>query len=169
MMPIMSSIVYLMVSGAVSAHRVPEIVAALRTRYDRVLTVQTPNSMRIISTLELARIPGNAVVSGYFDPQILPRPTPAPVLFAPCSFNSLNQLAAGSAENLALAITAEMIGFGQRVTVGISVNEPLFAHPIVRHSIETLRSWGVRVVEPRDVGRGLTLAPVDALTAEMYD
>ena len=163
----MSGTVYLMFSGAISAFRVPEIVAALCTRYERVLTVQTPNSMRVVSPLELARVRGNAVVSGYFDPQILPRPTPGPVLFAPCSFNSLNQLAAGSAENLALAITAEMIGFGQRVVVGLSVNEPLFAHPIVRRSIETLRSWGVRVVEPQDTGRGLMLAPIDALIAAL--
>jgi phosphopantothenoylcysteine decarboxylase/phosphopantothenate--cysteine ligase len=165
MIAAMSSLVYLMVSGAISAHRVSEIVAALRLRYERVLTVQTPNSTRVVSPLELSRVPGNAVVSGYFDPQILPRPAAAPVLFAPCTFNSLNQLAAGQADNLALAITAEMIGYGQRVTVGISVNEPLFAHPIVRRSIETLRSWGVHVVEPRDVGRGLTLAPVEELIA----
>jgi phosphopantothenoylcysteine synthetase/decarboxylase len=163
----MNRLVYLMVSGAISAHRVPEIVAALRQRYERVLTVQTPNSTRVISPLELARIPGNAVVTGYFDPQILPRPEAAPVLFAPCSFNSLNALAAGRSDNLAQAVTAEMIGFGQPVTVGISVNEPLFAHPIVRRSIATLREWGVRVVEPQDVGRGLTLAPLDALIAAM--
>ena len=156
-----------MISGAITAYRATEYVAALRARTARVITVQTPNAMRLISPLDLARIPGNHVVESYFDPQILPRPQPGPVVFAPCSFNSLNKLAAGISDTLALAITAEMIGYGQRVVVGISVNPPLFAHPVVRQSIATLRSWGVRVVEPRDEGQGLTLAPTSVVLEEL--
>ncbi len=156
-----------MISGAITAYRAAEYVAALGAHAARVITVQTPNAMRLISPLDLARIPGNHVVESYFDPQIQPRPQPGPVVFAPCSFNSLNKLAAGISDNLALAITAEMIGYGQRVVVGISVNPPLFAHPVVRQSIATLRSWGVRVVEPRDVGQGLTLAPTDVVVNEL--
>jgi len=150
---------YLMISGAATAYRAAEFVAALGERFARVITVQTPNAMRLISPHDLRRIPNNHLVESYFDARILPRPTPGPVLFAPCNFNSLNKLAHGIADNLALSITAEMIGFGQPVTVALSLNEPLFAHPAVRQSIATLRSWGVRVVEPQDVGEGLMMAP----------
>jgi phosphopantothenoylcysteine synthetase/decarboxylase len=159
----MSDTVYLMISGAVTAHRAPEFVAALSQRFSRVITVQTPNAMRLISPHDLRRIPNNHLVESYFDARILPRPTPGPVLFAPCNFNSLNKLASGIADNLALSITAEMIGFGQPVTVALSLNEPLFAHPIVRQSIAVLREWGVHVVEPQDVGEGLMMAPTDAV------
>jgi phosphopantothenoylcysteine synthetase/decarboxylase len=150
---------YLMISSAATAYRAAEFVAALGERFARVITVQTPNAMRLISPHDLRRIPNNHLVESYFDARILPRPTPGPVLFAPCNFNSLNKLAHGIADNLALSITAEMIGFGQPVTVALSLNEPLFAHPAVRQSIATLRSWGVRVVEPQDVGEGLMMAP----------
>lgn len=163
----MSNTVYLMVSGAVTAYRAAEYVAALSARFGRVITVQTPNALRLISPLDLARIPGNHVVESYFDPRIMPRPEPGPVVFAPCSFNSLNKLAAGASDNLALAITAEMIGRGQPVVVGVSVNEPLYAHPIVRQSIATLRSWGVRVVEPQDLGQGLILAPTNVVLSAL--
>ncbi len=152
---------YLMISGAATAYRASEYVAALSERYKRVITVQTPNATRLISPRELVRIPHNNVVESYFDERILPRPVPGPVIFAPCNFNSLNKLAGGIADNLALSITAEMIGFGQPVIVALSVNAPLFAHPIVRQSITTLSSWGVTVVEPVDSADGLTMAATE--------
>ena len=157
----MSDTAYLMISGAATACRASEFVAALSQNHSRVITVQTPNALRLISPRDLARIPNNNVVESYFDERILPRPARGSVLFAPCNFNSLNKLAHGTADNLALSITHEMIGFGERVTVALSLNEPLFAHPIVRQSIATLTRWGVVVIEPRDAGQGLTMAPTD--------
>jgi hypothetical protein len=52
-------------------------------------------------------------------------PAPPPrgvVLFAPCSCNSLNKLAHGIADNLALSVVAEAIGRGTPVIVGPSLN-----------------------------------------------
>ncbi|PJF47702.1 MAG: hypothetical protein D6709_04220 [Chloroflexi bacterium] len=164
----MSDTAYLMISGATTAHRAPEFVAALSARFAHVITVQTPNAMRLISPHDLRRIPNNQLVESYFDARILPRPTPGPVLFAPCNFNSLNKLAGGVADNLALSIVAEMIGFGQPVVVALSLNEPLFAHPIVRESITTLTRWGVTVVEPQDVGQGLTMAPTEVVLKAFF-
>ena len=159
----MTHVVYYMISGAATAYRASEIIAGLNQTFDTVLTLQTPNALRLISPRDLVRIPKNHVIESYFDARILPRPTPGPVLFAPCNFNTLNKLAHGIADNLALSITAEMIGFRQRVIVGLSLNEPLFAHPIVRSSIDTLRGWGALVIEPQDLGDGLTMAPTTVL------
>ncbi|MFC1464944.1 MAG: flavoprotein [Candidatus Brachytrichaceae bacterium NZ_4S206] len=165
----MSDTAYLMISGAITAHRALEFVAVLSARFDRVITVQTPNATRLISPHDLRRIPNNHLVESYFDARILPRPTPGPVLFAPCNFNSLNKLAHGIADNLALSIVAEMIGFGQPVVVALSVNEPLFAHPVVRQSITTLTGWGVVVVEPQDAGQGLTMAPTEVVLKALFE
>jgi len=161
------STVYYMISGAITAYRAPEFVAALGQRFDRVITVQTPNAMRIISPRELVRLPKNHVVESYFDERILPRPTPGPVVFAPCGFNSLNKLAHGIADNLALSITAEMIGYGQPVVVALSLNAPLWNHTQAKASAATLRSWGVRVVEPQDIGEGLMMAPTDLVLEKL--
>ncbi len=164
----MADTAYLMISGATTAYRAPEFVAALSARFARVITVQTPNAMRLISPHDLRRIPNNQLVESYFDARILPRPMPGPVLFAPCNFNSLNKLAGGVADNLALSIVAEMIGFGRPVVVALSLNEPLFAHPIVRESVATLTRWGVTVVEPQDVGQGLTMAPTEVVLKAFF-
>ena len=159
--------VYLMVSGATTAYRARDIVPALLERYGRVITVPTPHAARVISPWDLARIPGNVVVSDYLDSLLRPRPPESPVLFAPCSFNSLNKLAHGLADNLALSITAEMIGRGQRVVAAVSVNSGLWGHPQTCASMDALRRWGVVVVEPRDDGSGLAMAPTGELLAAL--
>ena len=173
-----SETVYLMLSGAITAYRASEFVAALSPRFANVITVQTPNAMRLISPRDLARIPNNHVVESYFDARILPRPVPGPVVFAPCNFNSLNKLAHGIADNLALSITAEMIGFGQKIIVALSLNPPLWAHPQAKASVQVLRSWGVTVVEPQPqikgiegvegiAGDGLLMAPTPIVLAHL--
>jgi phosphopantothenoylcysteine synthetase/decarboxylase len=161
----MKPVAYLMISGALTAYRATEFVTGLRDQFERVITVQTPNARQLISPRDLARIPGNNVVESYFDERILPRPAPGPVLWAPCNFNTLNKLAAGIADNLALSITHEMLGHGQPVTVALSLNAPLFAHPIVRQSITTLTTWGMQVIEPVASKDDLTMAPTPAILA----
>ena len=80
------------------------------------------------------------------------------VLFAPCSFNSLNKLAHGIADNLALAVVAEAIGRGTPVIVAPSLNQPLLDHPVARASLRTLPGWGVTIVPPVDDGEGPRMA-----------
>jgi phosphopantothenoylcysteine decarboxylase len=99
------------------------------------------------------------VVQLYFDAAIRPRPPRGVILFAPCSFNSLNKLAHGIADNLALSVAAEAIGRGTPVIVGPSLNEPLLVHPVAQASLKTLTAWQVAIVPPVDDGEGPRLAP----------
>ena len=114
---------------------------------------------------ELADLDGVQVVESYFDRAIRPRPPRGVVLFAPCSFNSLNKLALGIADNLALSLVAEAIGRRTPVIVGPSLNAPLLAHPQAQAAFEVLPRWGVTIVPPVDAGEGPRLAPTPALTA----
>ncbi|MGQ9903685.1 MAG: flavoprotein [Anaerolineae bacterium] len=159
--------VYYLVSGTTTAWHAREIVPGLLALFDRTLTIPTPNAARVISAYDLARIPGNVVIESYLDSQIRPRPVPAPVVFAPCSFNSLNKLAHGIADNLALSIASEMLGLGQPILVAVSVNEGLWAHPQAQASASILRTWGVTVIEPRPTAGSLSLAPTDELIAAL--
>ena len=154
-------------TGTTTAPQAAELVDGLLRLVPEVLTLLTPNAARVIAARDLSVLPGNRVVESYFDAAILPRPPLGVVLVAPCSFNSLNKLAAGVADNLALSLTAEAIGRGTPVMVAVSVNEPLWRHPLTRTSVAMLRSWQVSVIEPRDEGSGLRLAPSDAILAEV--
>jgi phosphopantothenoylcysteine synthetase/decarboxylase len=150
---------YLLVTGAGTARRIPALIAELTPRVPELLTVLTPHALRVVSPRDLALVPGHRVVESYFDEAILPRPPYGVVLVAPCSFNSLNKLAQGIADTLALSIAAEAIGRGTPVIVALSVNDPLWRHPRTSASIATLRSWGMTVIEPvADANGYLTMA-----------
>ena len=87
------------------------------------------------------------------------------MLFAPCGFNSLNKLAQGIADTLALSVVAEAIGRATPVIVAPSLNQPLLDHPVAQASLRTLLGWGVILVPPLNDGAGPRLAP----TAQVLD
>lgn len=157
-------VVYLVLSGTTTAARCPELLRGLAgLGFATVIALPTPNAARVIAPRELADIAGVRVVQSYFDMAIRPRPPRGVVLFAPCSFNSLNKLANGIADNLALSVAAEAIGRRTPVIVGPSLNAPLLAHPQAQDSLARLPGWGVRIVPPVDDGAGPRLAPTERL------
>ncbi|MBV8118382.1 MAG: hypothetical protein JO081_00395 [Alphaproteobacteria bacterium] len=157
-------VVYMVLSGTTTAARGPEILRGLTALgFHTVIAIPTPNAGRVIAPRELADIEGTQVVESYFDLAIRPRPPRGVVLFAPCSFNSLNKLAHGIADNLALSVVAEAIGRHTPVIVGPSLNAPLLDHPQARASLGTLSDWGVTIVPPVDFGEGPRLAPTAVL------
>jgi phosphopantothenoylcysteine synthetase/decarboxylase len=159
-------VVYLVLSGTTTAARCPEILRGLvGLGYSTVMALPTPNASRTIAPRDLADVEGVQVVQSYFDLAIRPRPPRGVVLFAPCSFNSLNKLAHGIADSLALSVVAEAIGRGTPVIVGPSLNQPLLDHPQAQASLKTLPTWGVTVVPMVDEGEGPRLAPTAALLA----
>ncbi len=159
-------VAYLVLSGTTTAARCPELLRGLvGLGFSTVIAIPTPNASRVVAPRELADIEGVQVVQSYFDLAIRPRPPRGVVLFAPCSFNSLNKLAHGIADNLALSVVAEAIGRGTPVMVGPSLNAPLLAHPEARASLERLPAWGVTIIPPVDEGEGPRLAP----TARLID
>jgi phosphopantothenoylcysteine synthetase/decarboxylase len=160
-------LVYLIVTGTTTAPRATEIVQSLLGVVRQVITIATPNAAQVVAPRDLSAIPGNRLVESYFDAAILPRPPDGLVLVAPCSFNSLNKLAAGIADNLALSVAAEAIGRGTPVLVAPSLNAPLLRHPRAISSLVILREWGVSVIGPVDDGDGPRLAPTAALVAEV--
>jgi phosphopantothenoylcysteine synthetase/decarboxylase len=157
-------VVYLVLSGTTTAARCPELLRGLvGLGFATVIALPTPNAARVVAARDLADIEGVQVVESYFDLAIRPRPPRGVVLFAPCSFNSLNKLAHGIADNLALSVTAEAIGRGTPVIVGPSLNQPLLDHPVAQESLKTLPGWGVTIVPPADEGEGPRLAPTETL------
>ncbi len=157
-------VAYLVLSGTTTAARCPELLRELvGLGFSSVIALPTPNASRVIAPRELADIAGAQVVESYFDLAIRPRPPRGVVLFAPCSFNSLNKLAHGIADNLPMSVVAEAIGRGTPVIVGPSLNAPLLAHPVAQASLKTLTSLGVAIVPPVDEGEGPRLAPTGLL------
>src|SRR5215216_6160421 len=159
-------VVYLLLSGTTTAARCPELLRGLlELGFSTVIAIPTPNASRVLAPRDLADVEGARVVESYFDLAIRPRPPRGVVLFAPCSFNSLNKFAHGIADNLALSVAAEAIGRRTPVIVGPSLNQPLLDHPQAQASLRTLPGWGVTIVPPVDEGEGPRLAHTPDLLA----
>jgi phosphopantothenoylcysteine synthetase/decarboxylase len=157
-------VAYLVLSGTTTAARCPGLLRDLvGLGFSSVIAIPTPNSARVVAPRELADIPGVRVVESYFDAAIRPRPPRGVVLFAPCSFNSLNKLAQGIADSLALSVVAEAIGRATPVIVAPSLNQPLLDHPVAQASLKKLPTWNVIIVPPVDDGEGPRLAPSEQL------
>lgn len=164
----MAERIYLIITGAGTARRAPELLAALARLGSPVLAVPTPNASAIVSPHELyqavAGLPGgHGVVDSYFDEKLGMPAAPGLVIVAPCGFNSLNKLALGIADSLALSIAADGIGAGWGALVAPSMNVGLWAHPRTRESLERLRSWGVEMIEPMMDGGVPRLAPTETI------
>lgn len=144
--------IYLVITGAGTARRTPDIARALTTLGPPVLCVPTPNAAQVVSLHELwqalPRAGGHGVVDSYFDDGLGMPAAPGLVLVAPCDFNSLNKIAQGIADSLALSITADAIGAGWPVLAAISMNRGLWQHPRTQVSLRDLTAWGVEFVEP---------------------
>lgn len=157
-------VTYLIITGAGSARRMAGLIEQISDRSPHLITVLSDNARRVVSPRALALAPGHQIVESYFDEAILPRPPDGVFLIAPCTFNSLNKLALGIADSLPLSMAAEGIGRGNPMIVAPALNDPLWAHPRARQAVETLRSWGVTVIDPVPDVRGyLTMAPDDQL------
>jgi hypothetical protein len=157
---------YLLLSGAATAARAPEILRGLvALGFPQVICIPGPNTARVVAFNDLAAVPGVTVAEGYFDAVIRPRPPHGVVLFAPCSFNSLNKLAAGIADTLPLAVAAEAIGRRTPVFIAPSLNQPLMDHPAAQAALRTLPAWGATIIPPQTDERGPRLALTETLLA----
>ena len=83
------------------------------------------------------------------DPDVLP-PADAMVV-APATVNTVNKLAAGIADTLALGLIVEGQGRGLPIVVMPYTNDAMAAHPAFKAGLEKLREWGVTVLFGADV------------------
>ena len=67
-------------------------------------------------------------------------------MIAPATFNTVNKLAVGISDTLALGLLNEAIRTGLPVIAVPFPNQMLARHPAFAASIAALKSWGVRLV-----------------------
>jgi hypothetical protein len=92
-----------------------------------------------------------------------PVPAADVVLACPLTFNSVNKFAHGHADNFALGLLCEMVGYGVPVVVVPHCKPQLASHPAFGASLETLRGMGIRVLFDPDAPyeRRLPPGPLD--------
>ncbi len=155
--------IYVIVSGASSARIIPDLLQRL-PRFDLpIYTILTDNAPNVISPYNLVDQTGHILIDSYFDPAMVDDRQPGLTIVAPATFNTLNKISQGIADTLAHSLAAEAIGAGWPVIVAPSMNQALFKHPRVAQSIDTLRAWGVTVLQPKPEGKLLMMASAEKI------
>lgn len=151
---------FLFVTAAGSAPLAADLVRGALADGWKTNTVLTPNVSMVLPPEQIHNIPGNNGIRQYGGLDYFPIGT---MLVAPCTFNTLNKLALGIADNLATAMIADAIGAGCPVYIAPSLNAGLWNHPQTALSLQRLSNWGCICIPPV-VGDGVvTMAPVEVI------
>ncbi len=132
--------------GPPAAHLATFTGFAQRQGWD-VCVITTPDGAKFLDTGELAELTGHPVRVRYKDPgdpDVLP-PADAFVV-APATFNTINKLACGISDTLALGLLNEAVGLGLPILAVPWPNTALARHPAFRRSVADLRDWGIRLI-----------------------
>ena len=141
------SVLYLVISGAPAPEGLASLVMMLQSAGWQVMVFSTPMGTRFADVAELERLTGEPVRWEYRMPGTGSRMSPADVVLAcPLSFNSVNKFAYGHADNFAVGLLCEMVGYGVPVVVVPHCKPQLASHPAFGASLETLRGMGVQVL-----------------------
>ena len=102
---------------------------------------------KFLDAPDLAGLTGHPVRVRYKrpeEPDVLPPPDA--FVIAPATFNTINKLAHGISDTLALGLLSEAIGLGLPIIAVPWPNVHLARHPVFRRSVPVLREWGVTVI-----------------------
>ena len=140
-------VLYVVACGGRPAGDLPEFVSYAQDRGWDVCVIGTPSAMKFLDQDRLASLSGHPVRCDYKHPDA-PDVLPPPDAFvvAPATFNTINKLAAGISDTLALGLLNEAIGTGLPIIAVPFPNQMLARHQAFLASVVTLRSWGVRLI-----------------------
>jgi phosphopantothenoylcysteine synthetase/decarboxylase len=163
-------VLYVIACGARPAGEVAGFVRSAQAGGWDVCVIVTPDGARFLDAGHLAELTGHPVRMHYKqpdEPDVLP-PADAMVV-APATFNSLNKLAAGITDTLALGLVSEAVGLGLPVVAAAWAGPALASHPAFERSIASLRAWGITVIHnpgrPSQAGPGEQAFPWEELRA----
>jgi phosphopantothenoylcysteine synthetase/decarboxylase len=161
-------VLYVIACGARPAGDLAPFVRFAQVQGWDVGVIVTPDGAKFADTGHLAALTGHPVRMHYKqpdEPDVLP-PADAMVI-APATFNTLNKLAAGITDTLALGLVSEAVGLGLPVIAAAWAGAALAGHPAFQRSIAALRAWGITVLH--EPGPGERAFPWDELRARLPD
>lgn len=148
-------VVALVVCGAPLAQRTGDMVNELVAGGWEVRLVGTPAAQDWIGLNE-ASLPHDIVPRFDFRSQAPHRSTVDPdvVAVCPATFNTLNKVATGIADNYATSLICETLGSRSPVIIAPMINHKLWGHPALSSSFAVLDGAGVRFLDVQTGERG---------------
>lgn len=157
--------VVLGVCGGIAAYKLADLASKLSKEQYDVHVIMTKNATEFITPLTFETLTGNKCIVDTFDrdfqwdvKHISLAKRAALALIAPATANVIAKLANGIADDM---LTTTVLAMKCPVLVSPSMNTAMYEHPATQRNMETLRSYGYRLIEPesgvlacKDVGKG---------------
>lgn len=143
------STLYLVATAAPLTQRIHDAVIRARERGWEPAVIATPAAEAWLPSEQLDRadVP---VLTEHRQPSEAKRlPAASAIVLAPGTFNSINKLATGIADNYAMSVLCEAISTKTRTIIVPFVSSRLAGHPAWLASLAVLRYAGVTLVDPR--------------------
>ena len=145
-------------SGSIAAYKACALISKLVQEGFEVQAACTPSAFQFIGAATLEGLTGKPVLSDTFakghamDHISLARDSDLTIL-CPATASTLNRLAAGLGDDLVGTLFLAH-GFGERAGAPYwivpAMNPEMYLHPATQQSLEKLRAWGVRIIEPAE-------------------
>lgn len=142
-----ASVLYLVISGAPAPEGLDALVKLCQEHGWKVVVFATPMGMRFADVSLLEELTGEPVRCEYRMPGTGKDAPPADaVLACPLTFTSVNKVAGGIADNLAIGLICEMAGYGIPVVVVPHCKPQLTSHAAFSRNLATLQQMGIQVI-----------------------
>ncbi|MFJ9558025.1 flavoprotein [Nocardiopsis sp. NPDC101807] len=151
---------YVVVCAAGPASEVGTLVGLAQKQGWTVQVMATPAAVSFIDVEALEKQTGRPVRSQHRAPGDPRSPKADAIIIAPATFNTINKLANGIADNYVLDVVNEAIGLGVPMVILPFVNSAYASRAPFKSSVEKLRSENVPVMVgpdsfmPHDAGSG---------------
>jgi len=142
-----SRTLYVIACATPAAKHIGKLVRLAQEQGWTVCVIATPSALKFLDVPALERQTGFPVRNEYKQPgtpDVLPAADA--MIVGGASFNTMNKWAHGHADNLALGLLTEAVGFGLPLVALPFLNAAQAAHPAFYRSVKELRDMGVKVL-----------------------
>jgi phosphopantothenoylcysteine decarboxylase/phosphopantothenate--cysteine ligase len=140
------------ITGSIAAYKAAILVRLLVREGAEVRVVMTPLAKQFITPLTMATLSKHPILVDFFDPEngawnshVSLGEWADVCLIAPATANTIAKMANGVADNLLLTT---YLSAKCPVAVAPAMDLDMYAHPATQQNLDTLRGWGVRIIEP---------------------
>lgn len=160
------------VTGSIAAYKTPELVRLLVKSGANVQVITTPAALDFVTTGSLATVSKNPVLTHFFKNETGQWNNHVDLglwadafIIAPCSANTIGKMAHGLCDNL---LMATYLSARCPVFTAPAMDLDMLQHPAVQSNIESLKQFGVHIIEPTTgelasglIGKGRMAEPAD--------
>lgn len=164
------------VSGGIAAYKVCEVVSRFVQGGAGVTVAMTRAARKFVGPVTFQALTGRRTLTNLWNPDeaarvehIMATGLADLILIAPATANLIGKLAAGIADDL---VTTMLLGAASPILMAPSMNDRMWANPLVQRNVAALKESGVRLVGPADgwmacrsVGLGRLADPVEIVEA----